>query len=210
MQTTRTGTTTVLAWSALVVALSLASPAGALPDCASRTMRVSFYTCAEGFSHCLTKRGHQPIPFQTVAVGDRTLLGRWLYIQDLGGWVHASDTGASLRRDWIDVFIGDSRMARFAHRLGVQYWTIQVCPAAAAAPVASPPALLEAEPAAGESSGRAAIGDRGKGGDGKIQGEDGASALAFAPRVHVSPVQAGDGDGDGETEAAHVRSEPRP
>ena len=38
-------------------------------------MRVTFYTCAEGFSHCLTKRGNQPIPFRTVAVGDRVVAG---------------------------------------------------------------------------------------------------------------------------------------
>ena len=75
-------------------------------------MRVTFYTCAEGFSHCLTKQGHQPIPFRTVAVGDRRLLGRWLYVEDLGGWVLAADTGVALKKNSIDVFVGEGRMAR--------------------------------------------------------------------------------------------------
>jgi hypothetical protein len=67
------------------------------------------------------------MPFRTVAVGDASLLGRWLYIQDLGGWVLASDTGSHLRRNWIDVFVGDTRMARQARRLGVQHWDVRVC-----------------------------------------------------------------------------------
>jgi 3D (Asp-Asp-Asp) domain-containing protein len=92
-------------------------------------MRITFYTCAEGFPHCLTKQGNQPMPFRTVAVGDRRLLGRWLYIEDLGGWVHASDTGSALKRDWIDVFIGDARMVQHARRLGVQHWNVRVCEA---------------------------------------------------------------------------------
>src|SRR5512140_2249018 len=86
-------------------------------ECESRTMRVSFYTCAEGSARCLTRQGHQPIPFRTVAVGDRALLGRWLYIEDLGGWVNASDTGSALKKDSIDVFIGEGRMAKHAKRL---------------------------------------------------------------------------------------------
>ena len=97
-------------------------------DCESRSMRVTFYTCAEGFSQCLTKQGHQPIPFRTVAVGDRSLLGRWLYIEDLGGWVLAADTGAALKKNSIDVFMGEGRMARYAMRLGVQHWDVRVCP----------------------------------------------------------------------------------
>jgi 3D (Asp-Asp-Asp) domain-containing protein len=98
-------------------------------------MRVTFYTCAEGFSHCLTKQGHQPIPFRTVAVGDRSLLGRWLYVEDLGGWVLAADTGVALKKDSIDVFMGEGRMARFAMRLGVQHWNVRVCTAVRAAHV---------------------------------------------------------------------------
>jgi 3D (Asp-Asp-Asp) domain-containing protein len=98
------------------------------PSCTPRTMRVTFYTCAEGFSHCLTKKGNQPIPFRTVAVGDRALLGRWLYVEDLGGWVHASDTGHALGRNGLDVFIGEARMVRHARRLGVQFWTVSLCP----------------------------------------------------------------------------------
>lgn len=42
----------------------------------------------------LTARGNQPIPFGTVAVGDPDLMGRWIYFEDLGRWVLASDTGA--------------------------------------------------------------------------------------------------------------------
>jgi 3D (Asp-Asp-Asp) domain-containing protein len=105
----------------------LLTPPAVLAECEARSMRVTFYTCAEGSPHCLTKRGNQPMPFRTVAVGDRRLLGRWLYIEDLGGWVHASDTGAALKMNWIDVFIGDARMARHARRLGVQHWSVQVC-----------------------------------------------------------------------------------
>jgi 3D (Asp-Asp-Asp) domain-containing protein len=208
METTRRRAITVCVWSALVMAPALVPPAATLPECPSRTMRISFYTCAEGFSHCLTKRGHQPIPFRTVAVGDRTLLGRWLYIQDLGGWVHASDTGVALRRDWIDVFIGDSRMAPFAHRLGIQHWTVQVCPPVGSA--ASPtPVPANTHPAADEASGRDGTGDRAGSGEGYVQREDGAATLSLAPRLHTSTVQPGDGDGDGEPEAAHTRGEPR-
>jgi hypothetical protein len=206
METTRRRVITVLAWSALAVAPFLVPPARALPECPSRTMRVSFYTCAEGFAHCLTKRGHQPIPFRTVAVGDRTLLGRWLYVQDLGGWVHASDTGVALRRDWIDVFIGDSRMAPFAHRLGIQHWMVQVCPPASAA---AAPAPADAEPSASEGSGRAGTPDRGGSGDRELQGENGAPAVTLARRAEASAVQPGDGGGDGEPQASYARSEPR-
>jgi 3D (Asp-Asp-Asp) domain-containing protein len=107
-------------------------------------MRVTFYTCGEGFRHCLTKRGNQPIPFRTVAVGDRKLLGRWLYIEDLGGWVHASDTGSRLKTNAVDVFIGEARMARHARRLGVQHWNVRVCDAETPVP-ASRPAPVEEE-----------------------------------------------------------------
>ena len=110
----------------LSLALSITPSAGAT-QCEPRTMRVTFYTCGEGLSHCLTKRGHQPIPFRTVAVGDRSLLGRWLYIEDLGGWAHASDTGVALHRNSIDIFIGEARMAPYARRLGVQHWQVGVC-----------------------------------------------------------------------------------
>jgi 3D (Asp-Asp-Asp) domain-containing protein len=94
-------------------------------------MRITFYTCAEGTPQCLTKQGNQPMPFRTVAVGDRRLLGRWLYIEDLGGWVHASDTGGALKPHMIDVFVGDSRMRSHALRLGVQHWNVRVCEAQA-------------------------------------------------------------------------------
>jgi 3D (Asp-Asp-Asp) domain-containing protein len=111
----------------LLAVCVLTIPSAAWAECVTRSMRITFYTCAEGSRHCLTKQGNQPMPFRTVAVGDRRLLGRWLYIEDLGGWVHASDTGAVLKRDWIDVFIGDARMARHARRLGVQHWDVRVC-----------------------------------------------------------------------------------
>jgi len=119
-----------------VCVLTVSSAAWA--ECVTRPMRITFYTCAEGSRHCLTKRGNQPMPFRTVAVGDRSLLGRWLYIEDLGGWVLASDTGAPLKRNWIDVFIGDSRMARDARRLGVQHWDVRVCEALAPSSKARP------------------------------------------------------------------------
>jgi 3D (Asp-Asp-Asp) domain-containing protein len=113
-------------------------------------MRITFYTCAEGSPHCLTKQGNQPMPFRTVAVGDRRLLGRWLYIEDLGGWVHASDTGGALKPHMIDVFVGDSRMASHARRLGVQYWNVRICETPA------PPVETEtADAAPGEPTGAA-------------------------------------------------------
>jgi len=111
----------------LLAACVLAVPSGAPGECVTRSMRITFYTCAEGTSQCLTKQGNQPMPFRTVAVGDRRLLGRWLYIEDLGGWVHASDTGRALKPNTIDVFIGDSRMAPHALRLGVQHWNVRAC-----------------------------------------------------------------------------------
>jgi 3D (Asp-Asp-Asp) domain-containing protein len=140
-----------------LTALGKASAAGPgeASDCESRSMRVTFYTCAEGLSHCLTKQGHQPIPFRTVAVGDRSLLGRWLYVEDLGGWVLAADTGGALRKDSIDVFMGEGRMAQYAMRLGVQHWNVRVCeparavdasPNARAAPSVQPAASTQATP----------------------------------------------------------------
>jgi hypothetical protein len=105
--------------------------------CAPREMRVTFYTLAEGTQSKLTKMGHQPLAFRTAAVGDRRLLGRWLYVEDLGGWIYASDTGRKcsplkpgpcLGENSIDIFIGDSHMQPHARRLGVQYWTVGVCP----------------------------------------------------------------------------------
>jgi len=105
-------------------------------SCAPREMRVTFYTLAEGTPSELTKTGHHPLAFRTAAVGDRRLLGQWLYVEDLGGWVHASDTGRRcsvgkpgpcLSQDTIDIFIGDGHMQPHARRLGVQYWTVGVC-----------------------------------------------------------------------------------
>jgi 3D (Asp-Asp-Asp) domain-containing protein len=123
----------------VVLALTLA-PMCEGSDCETRTMRVSFYTCGEGSARCLTRQGHQPIPFRTVAVGDRALLGRWLYIEDLGGWVHASDTGGALKKNSIDVFIGEERMKGAARRLGIQFWVVRVC-APAVMPALPTPAV---------------------------------------------------------------------
>ena len=126
---------------AVILALALTVPAHAAETagpstCSARTMRVTFYTCEESSTPCLTHGGHQPIPFRTVAVGDRALLGRWLYIEDLGGWVLASDTGGALKADSLDVFIGEGRMAKAAKRLGVQFWEVRVCaPAEMQAPL---------------------------------------------------------------------------
>lgn len=130
----------------VILALAFAVPAGAA-ECDTRTMRVTFYTCAEGSSHCLTRKGHQPIPFRTVAVGDPTLLGRWLYIEDLGGWVLASDTGGALKANSLDVFIGEGRMAKHAKRLGVQFWVVRVC-APAELPEPGPVQTAQRDPVA--------------------------------------------------------------
>ena len=131
----------------MILALLLATLA-----CAPREMRVTFYTLAEGTQTKLTKLGHQPLAFRTAAVGDRALLGRWLYVQDLGGWVHASDTGRPCRadrpgpclpKDTIDIFIGADHMQPHARRLGVQHWTVGVCETPGAAtrrPDVEPPA----------------------------------------------------------------------
>jgi len=120
----------------LLAACVLAVPSAAPGECVTRSMRITFNTCGEGTPQCLTKQGNQPMPFRTVAVGDRRLLGRWLYIEDLGGWVHASDTGGALKPHMIDVFIGDSRMASHALRLGVQHWNVRVCDVQAPSPEA--------------------------------------------------------------------------
>ncbi len=149
MDSTTAGVLRRVAFAAALLFLPWARPAAAqepVGDCDARVMRVSFYTCGEGTKECLTRRGHHPIPFRTVAVGDRALLGKWLYVEDLGGWVHASDTGQALRPGWIDVFVGEERMAANARRLGVQYWTVRVCSpvsdrmakVSAVAPVQSP------------------------------------------------------------------------
>jgi 3D (Asp-Asp-Asp) domain-containing protein len=136
-------------WMALVL-LAWALPAAAQSSdlaCEPRVMRVTFYTCGEGSSRCLTRRGNNPIPFRTVAVGDRALLGSWIYVEDLGGWVHASDTGQGLKPGWMDVFVGEARMVTHARRLGVQYWTVRVCRSKAAAPETGGAAIARTVPA---------------------------------------------------------------
>jgi 3D (Asp-Asp-Asp) domain-containing protein len=128
-------------------AWALPTAALASDACEPRVMRVTFYTCAEGSSRCLTRRGHNPIPFRTVAVGDRALLGSWIYVEDLGGWVHASDTGGGLKPGSMDVFVGEARMVTHARRLGVQYWTVRVCSPKAAVRETGGAAVARAEPA---------------------------------------------------------------
>lgn len=115
----------------LLAAAMATAPAAGRAQCVTRPMRITFYTCAEGSRDCLTKQGNHPMPFRTVAVGDPRLLGRWLYIEDLGGWVHASDSGSALRPNSVDVFIGDARMAPHARRLGVHHWNVRWCDPAA-------------------------------------------------------------------------------
>lgn len=70
------------------------------------TFKVTFYCscriCCGRYSPSvggagLTARGNQPIPFGTVAVGDPELFGKWIFFEDLGRWVLASDTGAPCR-----------------------------------------------------------------------------------------------------------------
>ena len=116
--------------SRCLLAASVATvPAAGQAECVTRPMRITFYTCAEGSRDCLTKQGNQPMPFRTVAVGDPRLLGRWLYIEDIGGRVLASDSGAALQLSSVDVFIGDAGMARHARQLGVQHWDVRWCDA---------------------------------------------------------------------------------
>src|SRR5262245_56073692 len=68
-----------------------------------RTFKVTFYCscklCCGRHSPQLggrgtTAMGHAPVQNGTGAVGDPGLLGRWIYFEDLGGFVFASDTGA--------------------------------------------------------------------------------------------------------------------
>jgi hypothetical protein len=66
-------------------------------------------------------------------VGDKSLLGRWLYFEDLGGWVLAADTGVvctqrakkkgCVAENQVDIFIGGPEMHRHALRMGVMEWT---------------------------------------------------------------------------------------
>lgn len=120
-----------------------------------RTFKVTFYCscqiCTGKNSPSLrgsgnTATGRVPIPFRTVAVGDPSLLGKWIYFEDLGGWVLASDTGARctvtkvtqvvrailsypftlgkgcVSRDQVDVFVGGPSMHKRALEMGVQEW----------------------------------------------------------------------------------------
>lgn len=108
-----------------------------------RTFKVTFYcSCKKCCGRYSPQRGgsgnttlgHAPLAFRSVAVGDRSLLGKWIYFQDLGGWVYASDTGAKCKRkgqhcvanNQVDVFVGGPEMHRHALRLGVMEWTGRV------------------------------------------------------------------------------------
>jgi 3D (Asp-Asp-Asp) domain-containing protein len=113
--------------AAACLAVVVAPGAGAAARCQERRMRVTFYTCARGDWACLTKLGRRAVPLRTVAVGDRRLLGRWLYVASLGGLVEATDTGPALEGNSIDVFVGEARLGRWARRLGVRHWPVQEC-----------------------------------------------------------------------------------
>lgn len=112
----------------------------------SRTFKVTFYcSCAKCCGKYSPQRGgtgntalgHSPLAFRTVAVGDRSLLGKWIFFEDLGTWAYAADTGASCVRprkqrnkrdlgcvaaNQVDIFIGGPEMHRHALRLGVMEW----------------------------------------------------------------------------------------
>lgn len=125
----------------------------------ARRFKVTFYCscerCTGKYSPSrgglgLTALGNQPLPFRTVAVGDASLLGRWIYFEDLGGWVLASDTGTKCTSrlgrverplgksslpivkkngspgcvdiNQVDVFVGGREMHDRAVLLGVQEW----------------------------------------------------------------------------------------
>lgn len=84
----------------IVLFLAVLIPINGLAQ--ERRFKVTFYCacaiCTGKYSPSrggpgLTALGNQPLPFRTVAVGDPNLLGRWIYFEDLGGWVFASDTG---------------------------------------------------------------------------------------------------------------------
>jgi hypothetical protein len=99
----------------------------------------------------LTAMGNAPIQFRTGATGDPSLLGKWVYFEDLGDWVHLTDTGVkcaatkasktapaqtSMRftlgkrrratgcvsADQIDIFVGGPEWHKHALRMGVMNW----------------------------------------------------------------------------------------
>jgi hypothetical protein len=137
-------------------------------QCTSREMRVTFYRLAEGTKSMLTKMGHEPVAFQTAAVSDRRLLGRWLYVEEFGGWVYASDTGRPCRvgkpgpcrrEDTIDIFVGAGHLQPHARRLGVRYWTLGVCTAPIDALRPAPTRAVDRTVAAPPSALRASLPD---------------------------------------------------
>jgi hypothetical protein len=95
-----------------------------------------------------TASGHSPVAFRTAAVGDPGLRGKWIFFEDLGAPILASDTGAVCvpvrsprgRPRWkvplrllrktvgcvatnqVDIFIGGPEMHKHALRLGVMEW----------------------------------------------------------------------------------------
>lgn len=108
-----------------------------------RTFKITFY-CSD--KRCCgrhspqkggsgnTVLGHTPLPFRTAASGDPTLLGKWVFLPDLGSEVFVSDTGAPCRKrgkkkapacvavDQLDIFVGGPEWHRHALRLGVMWW----------------------------------------------------------------------------------------
>lgn len=98
------------------------------------------------------------MPFRTVAVGDRSLLGKWIWFDDLGGAVFASDTGVECKLsvrsvvrytkskkrstvvkgcvalNQVDVFVGGPEWHKHALKLGVMEWEGRVIEAASIPP----------------------------------------------------------------------------
>jgi hypothetical protein len=143
---------TFIIWKTLALLLLAQNLGGAVsaasPDYVFRRFKVTAYcSCAKCCGRHspqrggkgLTSLGNAPIAFRTVAVGDPALLGRWLWFDDLGGWVYASDTGTgcsakSAKRigcvsvDQIDVFVGGADQHHVAVKLGVQEWVGKYVP----------------------------------------------------------------------------------
>lgn len=96
-----------------------------------------------------TTRGNTPIAWRTAASGDPDLHGKWILLQDLGGPVFVSDTGATCDRNkktggevgrkrrgqapgvlrlgcvasnQLDIFVGGPEHHKDALRMGVQWW----------------------------------------------------------------------------------------
>jgi hypothetical protein len=134
---------------------AMAEGPAATGEVVKRRFRVTFYcSCRKCCGRHSPQRGGSgltalqvvPKQFATVAVGDPSLLGRWLWFDDLGGWVYASDTGTPcnsknakrvgcVAADQVDVFVGGPEWHKHAQRLGVQEWEGRYVPLAFDAPI---------------------------------------------------------------------------